>query len=184
MTASRAGGDDEGESVYTKYYYWNLAEFNALAQFKPGQRHWSIDRAFQPGEGPMGAAAWTGDIETDWKTLAEVPANLLNWSLAGMPYGGCDIGGFKGDPTPEMLTRWMQEGVFFPVMRAHSVNTVKPHFPWLFGQDAENAMRQALDLRYRLVPFYYSLAHETFATGAPIMRPMVMEFPATPRSRT
>jgi alpha-glucosidase len=173
--------NDEGESVYTKYYYWNLAEYDALAKFKPGQRHWSINRAFQPGMGRMGTSAWTGDITTDWNTLKGVPANILNWSLAGMPYGGCDIGGFTGSPTPEMLTRWMQVGVFLPVMRSHSVNTVDPHFPWLYGHEAEDAMRKALDLRYRLVPFYYSLAHETYETGVPFMRPMVMEFPDDPK---
>jgi alpha-glucosidase len=169
--------NDEGESVYTKYYYWNLAEYEALTKFKPGQRHWSINRAWQPGMERLGASAWTGDIDSDWKALAGTPANILNWGLAGMPYGSCDIGGFSGTPSPEMLTRWMQVGVFLPVMRAHSTISVTPHFPWLFGKDAENATRKALELRYRLVPFYYSLAHETYETGAPFMRPMVMEFP-------
>jgi alpha-glucosidase len=173
--------NDEGESVYTKYYYWNLAEYEARAEFKPGQRHWSINRAWQPGMERLGAAAWTGDIGTDWKTLAVTPANILNWGLAGMPYGSCDIGGFFGSPSPEMLARWMQAGVFLPVMRSHSSNGVDPRFPWLYGKDAEDAIRKALELRYRLVPFYYSLAHETYETGAPFMRPMVMEFPDDPK---
>jgi len=173
--------NDEGESVYTKYYYWNLAEYDALAEFKPGRRHWSINRAWQPGVERLGASVWTGDIQSDWKTLEEVPASILNWGLAGMPYGACDIGGFQGSPSPEMLTRWMQVGVFLPVMRAHSTLEVNPRFPWLYGKEAEDAIRKALELRYRLVPFYYSLAHETYETGVPFMRPMVMEFPNDPR---
>jgi alpha-glucosidase len=94
-----------------------------------------------------------------------------------MPYSTCDIGGFFDNPTPELLTRWMQAGVFFPVMRSHSINSSTPHFPWLFGPEAEAAIQKALDLRYRLIPYYYSLAHDDYLTAAPLMRPLVMEFP-------
>lgn len=169
--------DDEGELTFTTYYYWNEAQSDALAQYRPGARLWTIDRAFQPGLQRFGAAAWTGDIESTWAALAKTPTDLLNWSLAGMPYGGCDIGGFQGTDTPELLTRWMEAGVFFPVMRAHSTREVQPRFPWLYGPDAEAAIRKALELRYRLIPVFYSLAHEAHQTGAPLMRPLVMEFP-------
>ena len=99
-----------------------------------------------------------------------------------MPYGACDIGGFFGNPSPEMLSRWMEAGVFFPVMRSHSEINMTPRFPWLFGPEALNAIRKAIDLRYRLIPFYYSLAHETFETGVPLMRPLFMEFPDDPKT--
>jgi alpha-glucosidase len=75
----------------------------------------------------------------------------------------------------------MQMGVFLPVMRAHSVYTVQPRFPWLYGPSAEDAIRKALLLRYRLIPMYYSLAHLAHETGAPLMRPLVMEFPSDPK---
>jgi alpha-glucosidase len=94
-----------------------------------------------------------------------------------MPYAACDIGGYAGNTNPRLLTRWMEAGVFFPVMRAHSEHDAIPHFPWLFGNEAESAIRKALDLRYRLIPFYYSLAHQAHDTGIPIMRPLAMEFP-------
>jgi alpha-glucosidase len=169
--------DDEGEITFTTYYWWNRAEADALAQVHPGARLWTIDRAFAPGVQRFGVAAWTGDIRADWIELAKTPTHLLNWSLAGMPYGACDIGGFAGNTTARLLTRWMEAGVFFPVMRAHSVNDAIPHFPWLFGDEAESHIRKALDLRYRLIPYYYSLAHEAHDTGVPIMRPLAMEFP-------
>lgn len=174
--------NDEGEGSFTTYYYWNLAEADALAQVNPGHRLWTLNRAFSPGMQRLGAGAWTGDIRSTWRSLAETPTSLLNWSLAGMPYTACDIGGFEGDsdPSPEMLSRWMEAGVFFPIMRAHSAISRTPHFPWLFGPDAENAIRKAIDLRYRLIPFYYSLAHQTYETGVPIMRPLIMEFPNDP----
>ncbi|HSY74124.1 MAG TPA: TIM-barrel domain-containing protein [Dongiaceae bacterium] len=170
--------NDEGEASFTTYYYWNLTEAKAMALYHLNHRLWTLNRAFSPGTQRLGAAAWTGDINASWKDLAETPANLLNWSVAGMPYDACDIGGFHHNTSPELLTRWMEAGVFFPIMRSHSEISVTPHFPWLYGTNALNAIRSALDLRYRLIPFYYSLAHETFETGVPPMRPLVMEFPS------
>jgi alpha-glucosidase len=173
--------NDEGEGRFTLYYYWNLAEKEAFAKYEPGKRLWTLNRAFSPGLQRLGAAAWTGDIKSSWSFLTDTPTALLNWSLAGMPYSACDIGGFSGTPTPELLSRWMEAGVFFPVMRMHSSIMVKPHFPWLFGPAAQEAIRKALVLRYRLIPYYYSLAQETFVTGVPLMRPLVMEFPGDPK---
>jgi alpha-glucosidase len=175
--------DDEGEGTFTNYIYWNQAEREAAAAVRPGERFWSLNRAFAPGLDRLGAAAWTGDIASTWAALAATPASLLNWSLAGMPYGACDIGGFKGQDSAELLVRWMQAGVFFPVMRAHSTFSVAPRFPWLYGPEAEGAIRGALDLRYRLFPYLYALAHECARTGLPPMRPMTMEFPRDRRLR-
>lgn len=172
--------NDEGEAAYTLYYYWNLAEKEGLAQYHPGARLWTLNRAFSPGLQRLGAAAWTGDIKSTWAVLGVTPTSLMNWSLAGLPYETCDIGGFNGNPSPELLSRWMEAGVFFPVMRSHSEIHETPRFPWLFGPEALMAIRKALDLRYRLIPYYYSLAHDTFETGVPLMRPMLMEYPNDP----
>ncbi len=169
--------NDEGEASYTLYHYWNLAERMAAEQARPGARFWSLNRAFSPGLQRLGAAAWTGDIDSTWGDLADTPPSLLNWSLAGMIYGGCDIGGFKHENSPELLVRWMQAGVFFPVMRSHSSFEITPRFPWLYGMEAERAIRLALELRYRLLPYLYTLAHDATQTGWPLMRPMAMVFP-------
>ena len=173
--------NDEGELAYTLYHHWNDAELEALRVVRPGTRAWSLNRAFSPGLQRTGAAAWSGDIHATWEDLQHTPATLLNWSLAGMPWVACDIGGFSGTPTPQLLTRWMQAGVFFPIMRTHSTVTETPHFPWLFGEDAQTAMGAALRLRYQLIPTLYSLAHESHANGLPVMRPLAMEFPADAR---
>ena len=169
--------NDEGEATYTTYFYWMSAEREALNRYRPNERLWTLNRAFSPGDQRLGAAVWTGDIVSSWEVLAGTPANLLNWSLAGMPYETCDIGGFFGSPSPELMCRWLAAGVFFPIMRTHSEVHYQPHLPWLYGDDALAAIRKLIALRYRLIPYYYSLAHETFATGLPLMRPLVMEFP-------
>lgn len=170
--------DDEGESYYTCYYWWNTAQQDLLASARPNYRHFTLNRAFSPGNQQFGYCTWSGDIPSTWTSLANVPADLLNFSLAGMYYGSCDIGGFQGTPTKEMLVRWFQAGVFFPIMRSHSNIGTTPRFPFLWGDDGEAAMRKALNLRYQLLPYIYSLGHEAYSTGAPIMRPLVMEFPA------
>jgi alpha-glucosidase len=170
--------NDEGESYYTCYYWWNKAQFDLLASVKPNYRHFTLNRAFTPGNQRFGYSTWSGDIQSTWPSLLQVPGDLLNYSLAGMYYGACDIGGFTGTPTKENLVRWFQAGVFLPIMRSHNNNSVKPRFPFLWDDDGEAAIRKALDLRYQLLPYIYSLGHEAYNTGAPIMRPLVMEFPA------
>ena len=75
--------NDEGELYYTEFGYWNIAELALFQQAKPGQRFWSLNRAFSPGMQRFGAAVWTGDIRSDWKTLARTPGELLSYSLAG-----------------------------------------------------------------------------------------------------
>jgi alpha-glucosidase len=83
--------------------------------------------------------------------------------------------------TPELFSRWIEAGVFFPIMRSHSDKKVTAHFPWLFGPDAQTAITKAIDLRYRLIPYYYSLAWQTHESGVPMMRPLLMEFPDDPK---
>ena len=170
--------DDEGESYYTCYYWWNTAQFDLLASARPNYRHFTLNRSFSPGNQRFGYCTWSGDIPSTWSSLADVPADLLNFSLAGMYYGSCDIGGFQGTPTKEMLVRWFQAGVFLPIMRSHSNIGTTARFPFLWGDDGEAAIREALNLRYQLLPYIYSLGHDAYNTGAPIMRPLVMEFPA------
>jgi len=68
--------------------------------------------------------------------------------------------------------------VFLPIMRSHSNIGTTARFPFLWGDDGEAAIREALNLRYQLLPYIYSLGHEAYTTGAPIMRPLAMEFPA------
>jgi len=172
--------NDEGESYYSLYYWWNKAEYDLLAQTKPNQRHFSINRAFSPGNQRLGYCTWNGDTRSNWEELKRTVSDILNFSLAGMYYGSSDIGGFSGTPTKENLVRWVQAGVFFPIMRSHSDFEVLPHFPWLWGEDGENAIRKAINLRYRLLPYIYSLGHEAYKTGAPIVRPLLMEYPTDP----
>lgn len=138
----------------------------------------TISRAYTPGMQRMGTVVWTGDIQVSWEWMQHQPAYAASWTLAGAPYITCDIGGFNGpDDPPDLLARWYQLGVFLPIMRVHSTNADKPHFPFLYGDAAAAAMRAALDLRYQLVPYIYSVAHAGYSQGVPLTRALVVEYP-------
>jgi len=170
--------NDEGEVTFFMFDEWNDALVSGWNKINPMRRFFSLNRAHTPGMQRYGLAIWTGDIAVSWQSLQEQPAMMLNAALMGMPYISCDTGGFAGgNDTAEMITRWYQIATLMSVMRVHSNNKVVPHFPFLFGEQAANAMRKALDLRYHLIPFLYSLGHHAFAEGKPIIRPLFMEFP-------
>jgi len=177
--------NDEGETDYFTYFYWNTAQVQALRATNSSptathRRFFSLNRAFTPGLARLGGAVWTGDIDPSWEDLRRTPGLMLNYALAGAPYVACDIGGYSGETQAELLTRWMQVGVFMPIMRVHSWLWARPHWPWKFGLTAATAMREALELRYRLIPYHYSLAHGMFDRKHLWMRPLAMEFPDDP----
>jgi len=172
--------NDEGETNYLTYHNWNLAERQGMKSKAPEKRFFSLNRAFSPGMARLGAGVWTGDISANWEFLENTPGMMLNFILGGAPYVACDIGGFNGEANDKLLARWFQIGVFMPIMRVHSVLQAKPHFPYLWGPDAAVAMREALELRYRLMPYHYSLAHKMYKTYNHYIRPLVLDFPDDP----
>ncbi|BDI30386.1 hypothetical protein CCAX7_24370 [Capsulimonas corticalis] len=175
----QAGADgwwnDEIEQSADEGFLMARTEWEGTRVMTP-RRVWSINRAWAPGMQRYGGTVWTGDIDSDWSTLQNQPGTLLNWSMAGMPYIAEDIGGFQSTPSPELYARWIEQGVFIPIMRAHGT-LGSPRWPWAFGADVEAATKKAIELRYRLIPYFYTLAAQTEATGAPIMRPLFLEFP-------
>jgi alpha-D-xyloside xylohydrolase len=108
-------------------------------------------------------------------------ANNLRGGLAsamsGFAHWSQDIGGFWGDPSPELYVRWAQCGFLSALSRIHGATA---RDPWLFGEEALRIFRQYARFRSRLVPYLYSYAWDAAETGIPLMRPMVMEFPEDP----
>ena len=93
---------------------------------------------------------------------------------------GPDIGGFSEDATPELMVRWMQLGAFYPFCRNHSAKTFRRQEPWTFGPEVEALAREALELRYQLLPYLYTRFWEAHTRGWPIMRPLVWHAPDDP----
>ena len=107
---------------------------------------------------------------------------LQNLGLSGYAWVGVDVGGFAGDTTGELLTRWTEFGIFQPFCRNHSAWDTHPQEPWAFGEPYESQIRELLLLRRRLLPYLYTLFDEAHRTGAPILRPLLFEYPGDPET--
>ena len=107
----------------------------------------------------------------------------INLSLSGQPFNGPDIGGFDGNATPELFGHWIAVGAFYPFCRAHTANNTDDQEPWEFGRDIEIVSRTALERRYRLLPYLYTLFHEASTNGMPVMRPVFFADPLDPSLR-
>uniref|UniRef100_A0A8C1DSV3 Lysosomal alpha-glucosidase n=2 Tax=Cyprinus carpio TaxID=7962 RepID=A0A8C1DSV3_CYPCA len=112
-----------------------------------------------------------------------VPGVLL-FGLYGVPLVGADVCGFGGDTTEELCVRWTQLGAFYPFMRNHNDKPNAPQEPFVFSQQAQDAMRTAITLRYSLLPFLYTLFHHTHSSGSTVARPLFLEFPTDPDCQT
>ncbi|MDO8121313.1 glycoside hydrolase family 31 protein [Isoptericola sp. b490] len=120
------------------------------------------------------SATWTGDNLATWEFLAQSIPMSTGLGLSGQPFVGSDIGGFAGDTTAELLTRWMQYGMLTPFARNHSMIDQVDQYPWSFGPEVLDRVREAVRLRYRLLPYLYAAFVEASATGMPVQRPLVL----------
>jgi len=102
---------------------------------------------------------------------------LQNLGLSGVAWAGVDVGGFGGDTNGELLARWTEFGIFQPYCRNHTTIGTRRQEPWAFGEPYESVCREMIKLRQRLLPYLYSLFEECHRTGAPILRPLLFEYP-------
>lgn len=120
---------------------------------------------------------WTGDVGTSADDLADELFNAVYGGVGmGLPYVSADLGGHTSEVTPEMYMRWLQFGALSPIMRVHCT---KPYsrMPWLYGDAVENVAHTYVDMRYRLLPLFYALAHENYETGLPMLRRLDVDYP-------
>ncbi|HEY9848092.1 MAG TPA: glycoside hydrolase family 31 protein [Leptolyngbyaceae cyanobacterium] len=123
------------------------------------------------------SSVWMGDNQSLWEHLEMSLPMLSNMGLSGVAFVGCDIGGFAGNATAELFARWMQMGMLYPLMRGHSAMSTARHEPWVFGEEVEKICQKYINLRYQLLPYFYTLFWQASTTGAPIWRPLVYHFP-------
>jgi alpha-glucosidase len=150
--------------------------FEGMQRLRPGVRPFVMTRASYAG-GQRYAATWTGDNSSTWDHLRLCIEQLTNLGLSGFSYSGCDVGGFVGGASPELLTRWYQIAAFTPVFRNHSAHDAPRMEPWVDGPDHLAIRRRYIEERYRLLPYLYSLAEQNSRTGDPIMRPVFYDYP-------
>jgi alpha-glucosidase len=123
------------------------------------------------------AATWTGDNASTWEHLKLSIPMTLNLGLSGQPFNGPDLGGFSGDAAADLWAHWVAMGVFFPFCRGHASIGTAPKEPWAFGPVVEAVARTALQRRYRLLPYYYTLFQKSSIDGQPIMKPVFFADP-------
>ncbi len=136
------------------------------------RRPFVLTRSGSTGSQRYGAAPWTGDVGATWQDLRVQPRLMLLASMCGVPLTGSDVGGFNGDPGPELFARWMQLGAVSPIFRAHGY--MHDREPWSQGSDALDAIRPSLTLRAQLLPTIVTWAHEALRSGQPLVRPMLL----------
>lgn len=142
-----------------------------------------------------GTFSWSGDVVSNWNVMKNQIPSGLNYVICGIPFWNTDIGGFfgwdyKNDPKSpamqELQVRWMQWGCFMPMMRNHCSSPMVSEL-YNFGNPGDwafDAQKKAIELRYRLMPYIYSLAGDVVQRSGTMMRPLVMDFPADRKAIT
>lgn len=167
------------------------ASYEGMKELGYPKRPFLITRATYAG-GQRYASAWTGDNNATWEHLQLANKQCQRMSISGFSFIGSDIGGFNGVPDGELFTRWVQVGLFHPLFRVHSIgfNDVgddevdteaieenkasevnRDQEPWSFGEPYTAAVRKAIELRYKLLPYLYTAFYQYSSKGTPILRP-------------
>lgn len=177
--------------------------------WRPNERPFALHRNGAPGMQHYGAFLWSGDVYSTWETLKTHVSVAINTGLSGIPFWGTDIGGFVPTPeyTGELHVRWFQFGAFCPLFRAHG-RTWHLRLPWgwntgevgpsetrgytggagepdiseLHNAAVEPILTQYLELRYRMLPYVYSIARECSVTGLPMMRALWLHHQDDPQA--
>jgi alpha-D-xyloside xylohydrolase len=197
-----------GARYYNAYPLFHTASVyeGFRRDFGDSRRVMILARAAYLGAQRNGTVFWSSDIMSTWDMLKRSISTGLDFTATGLPYWDTDIAGFFSPSVPvdyhperpplidgsdvksnignyadypELFVRWFEWGVFQPVMRAHGER--EHNEVWSFGKQAEPILAKYLRLRYQLLPYTYSLAYNSYQTGAPFMRALFMDFPNDPR---
>ncbi|UTW00965.1 glycoside hydrolase family 31 protein [Marinomonas rhizomae] len=146
------------------------ASFEAQTEFAPTLRPYLISRSGCPGMQRY-VQTWSGDNRTNWQTLRYNTRMGVGMNLSGLYNMGHDVGGFSGDrPDPELFVRWVQNGVMHPRFTIHSWNDDKTvNEPWMYPE-VTPIIREAMTLRYRLMPYLYDLLWQAHKHHEPMLR--------------
>ena len=142
----------------------------------PNERPFILTRAAYAGIQRY-AALWTGDNTASDEHMLLGNRMVANIGLCGVPFCGNDVGGFAGDTSSELFARWIQSAAFHPFFRLHKMVNSKPNEPWTYGEQVEAVAKNFIQLRYRLMPYIYSLFYQASINGLPICRSLVLNYP-------
>jgi alpha-D-xyloside xylohydrolase len=182
LVTNKVNGRENGARYANEFpLLTTTAVYEGQRKASDKKRVFILSRSAYAGAQRNAVTTWSGDIDPNWETFRrQIPAGL-NYSLSGLPYWTTDIGGFVSanpdDPAyRELFVRWFEFGTFCPIFRVHGTRTTNQNELWSYGPDAQKTLVAYDNLRYRLMPYIYSLAWKTTSEGYTIMRPLVMDF--------
>ncbi|MFE6060724.1 alpha-xylosidase [Streptomyces sp. NPDC056431] len=174
------GSDPERMHNYYTHLY-NQAVFDLLRAERGEGEALLFARSATAG-GQQYPVHWGGDCESHFNAMAESLRGGLSLGLSGFGFWSHDIGGFEGTPTPTVFKRWVQFGLLSSHSRLHGSKSYR--VPWDYGEEAVEVTREFTLLKHRLAPYLQRAAQQAHATGVPVMRAMVLEFPDDPAAAT
>lgn len=170
-----AGKADEVHNIYG--HHWAKLIADGYKKDFPNQRPFILMRAGYSGSQRFGMMPWSGDVSRSWGGLQSQMEIALQMGMQGMAYMHSDLGGFAGDYFDnELYLRWLQYGVFNPIFRPHAQEDVASEVAYKDVHTKAKA-KKAVELRYQLLPYNYTLAFENNQKGTPLMRPLFFEEP-------
>lgn len=169
------GSANEVHNIYG--HYWAKMLHEGYEDNFPEARPFILMRAGAAGSQRFGLIPWSGDVSRAWEGLKSQPEISLQMGLQGLAYMHSDLGGFAGaNLDDDLYARWLQYGVFQPVYRPHAQEDVASE-PVFRAERPKELAKKAIELRYRLLPYNYTLAFKNSVEGMPLMRPMFFEEP-------
>ncbi|MGR9092704.1 MAG: TIM-barrel domain-containing protein, partial [Gammaproteobacteria bacterium] len=174
---SDAGIEATADEIHNAYgHEWARIVYENQIKDYPDMRPLILMRSGFAGSQRYAMAPWTGDVSRSWGGLKPQIELSLQMGLLGLAYNHSDLGGFAGGETfdKELYIRWLQYGVFQPVYRPHAQDHI-PSEPVFHDRETRNIVRDFINLRYRLLPYNYTLAYENSTSGMPLMRPVFFE---------
>jgi oligosaccharide 4-alpha-D-glucosyltransferase len=176
------GAADEVHNIYG--HQWAKLVAEGYQKDFPAERPFILMRAGYSGTQRFGIIPWSGDVDRSWGGLQSQPEISLQMGMQGAGYMHSDLGGFANPVLDnELYARWLQYGVFQPVFRPHAQEEV-PSEPVFREPKTKALARAAIRLRYRLLPYNYTLGFDNNQKGLPLMRPMLYEEPNNPKVRS
>ncbi|GGG40147.1 TIM-barrel domain-containing protein [Bizionia arctica] len=169
------GTADEVHNIYG--HDWAKLVYEASLEVNPNKRPFVLMRAGYSGSQRYGLVPWSGDVNRTWGGLQSQTEIALQMAMQGLAYMHSDLGGFAGaNLDDELYTRWLQYGVFQPIFRPHAQEEV-PSEPIFREEKTKNRAKKAIELRYQLLPYNYTIAFQNNQTGSPLMRPVFFDEP-------
>jgi alpha-glucosidase len=151
------------------------ATYDGTKRILNGKRPFILTRAAYAGTQRY-SAVWTGDNAATDEHMLFGQRLVNSLGLVGMSMIGVDIGGFMGNPTPELMVRWNSLGVYVPMYRNHAALGMSMREPWQWGDAYEQIIKKDIEQRYKLLPYIYSCFYQSTQTGLPLSRTLAIDY--------